>query len=193
MDDTAQSPQPLAQGQGGQQPVSQPSVAQPPLDNAQIAYVEQPGGLQSQPQQPVSQSFVPTEPVIQSQMPSQHADTISVAGKEHEAVVVAEVQPAQPEVQISQEVQEAGVEAVASEEPQLSDEHKEAGIEAAKEAVPLPKGSTTVQLPEDYKAPKGFFSLLQQHVKNTATWLYLLLFKAQQQAARQAAQEKKNV
>lgn len=185
MDDTAQSPQPLTQGQGGQQLVSQPSVVQPHLDNAQAASVAQPGGLQSQPQQSVSQSFVPLEPVAQSQQ----ADTIPVAGKEHEAVVVAEVEPAQPEVQIPQEVQEAGVEAVASEEPQLTDAHKEAGMEAVKEAAPIPSGPSKVQLPEDYKAPKGFFSLLHQQVKHAATWFYLLLFKAQEQAA----QEKKHI
>jgi len=166
MDDTAQSP-----GQVGQQTVSQPPVSQPSFTDTQ--------GVQ--------QATVPQQPAQgqDAQQVSQEPVNIPVGGKEHEAVGVGGVQPTQPEVAISQEVKEAGVEAAPAEEPQLSQEHKDAGLEAVKEATPLPSGPTKVQLPDDYKAPKSVFSLLGQHAKNAATWLYLLLFKVEEQKALQ--------
>lgn len=165
MDDTAQSPA---------QPVQQTPV-------------------QPVPPQQSSQSVPPVQEPAVAQPAQQQPVNVPSGGKEQEAAVVAEVQPTQPEIVVPQEVKEVGVEATPSEEPELTQEHKEVGMEAVKEAAPVPSGPKVVQLPEDYKAPKGFFPLMNQKVKNAATWLYFLLFKAEQQAAKKALEEKKNV
>ena len=126
-------------------------------------------------QQPVQ---TPQEPVAQQSV------SVPAGGKEQEAMGVGGIQPSQPEVVVPQEVQEAGVETATAEEPQLTQEHKDAGLEAVKEAAPVPHNSSKVQLPENYKAPQGF-SLFHQKVKDAATWLWLLLFKVEEQKEHQ--------
>jgi len=120
------------------------------------------------------------------QVPQQQA-TVGVGGKENEAVGVGGVQPSHPEIIVPETVAEVGVkpEQGGEQEVQLTPEQKAAGIEPAKEATPLPQGATSVQLPDEYKEPTGF-GLLHQNVKKAATWLWLLLFKAQKQSERTA-------
>ena len=153
----------------------------------------QQSGVSQVPQD--QQMQVPQQQGVQPNQPSEPVQNVSqasvpVGGKEHASGTVAEAQPAQPEVIVSQEVQEAGVEATSSEEVQLTEEHKQAGIEPAKEATPLPQGPTNIQLPDEYKPPKGL-GLLHQNVKKAATWLWLLLFKAQKQSERLAQTQQK--
>ena len=144
-------------------------------NQAQIA--QQPQGAPQTPQVP---------PVNTPQQVS-----VTGGGKEREAAPVAGIAPSHPEVVIPEVVAEAGVqkEQHIEHEVQLTPEQKAAGIEPAKEATPVPTQPTMVQLPDDYKAPKGF-ALFHQQVKKAATWLMLLLFKSQQQQALQEKEKK---
>lgn len=144
----------------------------PTAQNTQTPPVQ---NTQQDQQQPVQ---TPQEPVTQQSV------SVPAGGKEQEAMSIGGIQPSQPEVVVSQEVQEAGVEAIPAEEPQLTQEHKDAGLEAVKETAPVPQNPSKVQLPENYKVPKGF-SLFHQKVKDAATWLWLLLFKVEQQKEHQ--------
>jgi hypothetical protein len=147
----------------------------PTAQNPSIQPVDDTQGATSAP--------VPTVPADQQQ---QSPVSVPVGGKEQEVVPIAEIQPTHPEIVVSKIVQEAGVEAMPSEEPQLTQEHKVLGVEVAKEATPVPSGPSIVQLPENYKAPRGFFGLFHQQVKSAATWLWLLLFKVQEQKENQS-------
>lgn len=123
---TAQQKQtPLVQ-QGKTQQVQQP------------ASPASPGGPVSQPG---GQPHIPPAP----QMP------ISTPHKEFAPVAQPQefIKPSQPEVPVSPELQEHGVEqSKDTEQVQLSAEQKKAGIEAAKEATPLQtEPSGVVQLP----------------------------------------------
>lgn len=135
------------------------------------------------PQQPVGNTQVqqdtPSPQVLQQQA------TVGIGGKEQEAVGVGGIQPSHPEIIVPETVAEAGVKPAerSEQEVQLTPEQKAAGIEPAKEATPLPQGTISVQLPDEYKEPSGF-GLLHQNVKKAATWLWLLLFKAQKQSER---------
>ena len=165
MDDTAQSP-------------IQPN---PQVVNAQgIPLVQSGQSVQDQSAPPVPQQ----QPVEPTQV------SVPIGGKEHEGVQVVDAAPTHQEVEIPQEVIEAGVENAPAEEIQLNKEHKDAGIEPAKESTPVPSAPSMVQLPDEYKPPSGL-GLLHQNVKRAATWLWLLLFKSQKQSERIAQTQPK--
>lgn len=137
-------------------------------------------------QSPQAASPVPQVP------PQAATQQVSVSGgKEREAAPVSGVTPSHPEVVIPEVVAEAGVQKEHStdHEVRLTPEQQATGIEPAKEATPVSTQPTMVQLPDEYKEPKGF-ALLHQQVKKAATWLMLLLFKSQQQATAQAKEKK---
>lgn len=127
MDTTAQQKQTPPTQQGKTQPVQQPaSPASPGGPASQLG--GQPHVPPTPPQTPISTPHKEFAPVAQPQ---------------------EFIKPSHPEVVVSPELQERGVEqSKDTEQVQLSAEQKKAGIEAAKEATPIQTApSGVVQLP----------------------------------------------
>lgn len=102
--------------------------------------------------QPVQQPVQPASPASPGGQPPQAPQTpISTPHKEFAPATQPQefIKPSQPEVPVSKELQEYGVEqSKDTEQVQLSTEQKKVGLEAAKEATPVQTTPTgMVQLP----------------------------------------------
>lgn len=112
---------------------------------------------------------------IQQATQSTQSVSVPVGGKEYEAVsgVVA---ASHPEVVVSEQVQEAGVESHPDPEVvQLTPDQQKAGIQPAKEATPLPLQPTLINLPIPEEKMQSI--LKRPNPTDSITWLATLLKK----------------